>query len=75
MVKGDKGPTGKMKQFEDEAVYITPWDPVYKNHNTNSKCSASEITNTSSGGAQVSATRANQGRGYTGVEFHYYKYD
>ena len=75
MVKGDKGPTGKMNKFKDAAAYLTPWDHVAKNCNTNRKRGAAEISNTSGGRAQVSATRANQGRGSTGVQFHYYKYD
>ena len=74
-MKEDKGPTGKMNKFEDAAAYLTPWDPVANNRNTNRKRGADEISNTSDGGARVSATRAKQGRGFTGVDFRYYKYN
>ena len=75
MVKGGKGPTGNINNFEDVAAYLTPWDLVANNHNTNRKCGSAEISNTSGVKAQVLATRENQGRGYIGVDFRYYKHD
>ena len=35
MVKGNKGRTGKTNKLEYTTEYLTPWDPVAKNHNTN----------------------------------------
>ena len=37
MVKGDKGTTGKTNKFEYASAYLTPWDPVDKDWNTNKK--------------------------------------
>ena len=56
MVKGNKGPNGNMNKPKYAAEYFTTWEPVAKNNNTNSKCGADEISNTSSGGSQFSAT-------------------
>ena len=72
MVKCNKGPTRKTNKFEYEAAYLTSWDPVSKKRNTNRKYGASEISNTSSIGAEVSATRAKKGRGSRGVKSCYY---
>ena len=58
MVKENKGQTGKINKYEDAAAYLTPWEHVAKNHNTNRKRGAAEISNTSSGGAQVTETGA-----------------
>ena len=75
MVKGEKYPTGKTNKFEDAAAYLTPWYPVPKNHNTNRKLGTAEISDLSGGGSQIVETGAKQGRGSTGLEFRYYKYD
>ena len=64
-----------MNKPEDAETHFTPWRPFDKNRNTNRKCGAAEISNTSGGGAQVSATGAKQGRGCAGAELCYYKYD
>ena len=40
MLKGDKGPTGKMNKFKYYAAYLTPWDPIANNCNTNRKFGA-----------------------------------
>ena len=53
MMNGDKGPTDKMIKFEDTASYLTPCYHVAKDCNTNIKHNATEISNTSGGGAQV----------------------
>ena len=41
MVKDNKGPTRKINKLKDVAAYLTPWDHVSKNHNTNRKLCAS----------------------------------
>ena len=69
MVKGYKEPTRKRHKLEDPSAYLTPWYLVSNNCNTNKKRGAAGISNKSGGGAQVSATGENQGRGSTGVEF------
>ena len=64
-----------MNKLKYSAEYLTPQEPIANNCNTNRKLGGVAISNTYSGGAHVSATRVNQGRGSTGVEFHQYNND
>ena len=47
-----------MNKFKYAAAYLTPWYPVAENCNNIRKRGSYEISNTSRGGAQVSATGA-----------------
>ena len=60
IVKGKKGPNVKTNKSEDTKSYITPWEPGAKNHNTNRKRGAPEISDASGEGSQVSSTGANK---------------
>ena len=75
MVKGNKSPTGNINKFELAAEYLTPWGSFTKNHNTNRKSDAAEISDASDRGKKVSATGGKQGKGSTGMEFCYYNYN
>ena len=50
MVKGNKSPTGNINKFELAAEYLTPWGSFTKNHNTNRKSDAAEISDASDRG-------------------------
>ena len=75
IVKGEKNSTGKTYKLKYAAAHLTPRYPVAKNQNTNRKRGAAETSNTSTRGAQVSATGAKQERGSTWFDLRCYKYD
>ena len=78
LVRNDRGPTGKMNNFEDTASFIIPHDPVSKkrpNKRDHSNISSSEAKDNSSKNSEISISSASvkPSTGKTGVEFRFYK--
>ena len=74
LVRADKGPAGKMNNFEDAAAHVIPADPVSK-RKTNRKRPVAEIANVEADGNEKGSpfTKKKAAKGKTGVEFRYYK--
>jgi hypothetical protein len=74
LVRADKGPAGKMNNFEDATAHVIPADPVSK-RKTNRKRPVAEIANVEADGNEKGSpfTKKKAAKGKTGVEFRYYK--
>ena len=78
LIRNDKGPTGKMNDFEQTASFIIPHDPVVQRRQKLNKRTSAEISGIEDEGEDkinISSTSMKPSNGKTGVELRFYKHN